>query len=306
MKILITGGAGYIGYSLVRNLVNSSLEIDQIIVYDSLTRNNFNFFTQEDFRKKPIQFIKGEILDSRRLQQALAGVDIVIHLAARVTTPYADADSHFFDQINHWGTANVVNAVEESDSVKHFVYLSSMSVYGSSDNEVDSEYEPHPESFYGISKYQGEQHVDRLKPIIKTHVFRAGNVYGYNPVMRIDAVFNRFMFEANFSGRININGDGSQKRAFIHVEKLASTLVQSIQKELPTGTYNLAEHNLSIQEIIAEIQTLYPNLETLFVSKNMRMRQIQAVNPAKIWNHLELKPKSISEELMEFKNAFAF
>jgi UDP-glucose 4-epimerase len=306
MKILITGGAGYVGYSLVKNLVNSSLEIDQIVIYDSLTRNNFNFFTQEDFRKKPIKFIKGEILDSRRLQQALAGVDIVIHLAARVTTPYADADSHFFDQINHWGTANVVNAVEESDSVKHFIYLSSMSVYGSTENEVDESYEPHPESFYGISKYQGEHHVDRLKPTIRTHVFRSGNVYGYNPVMRIDAVFNRFMFEANFSERININGDGSQKRAFIHVEKLASALIQAIEKELPTGTYNVAEHNLSVQEIIEEIQELYPELETIFVSKNMRMREIQAVNPAKIWSYLELPQKSISEELKEFKQAFAF
>ena len=89
---------------------------------------------------------------------------------------------------------------------------------------------PSPESFYGISKFHGEEHIARLDGQKKVHIIRAGNVYGYNPVMRIDAVFNRFMFEANFNGRININGDGSQVRAFIHVEKLASLLEQTFVK----------------------------------------------------------------------------
>ena len=306
MKILITGGAGYIGYSFVRQLVHSNQNIEKIVIYDNLTRNNFNFFTQEKFDGVKIEFVKGEILDSRRLQQAMNGVDTVVHLAARVTTPYADADSHFFDQINHWGTATLVNAIEESDSVKHLIYLSSMSVYGSTEEIVDESYEPHPESFYGISKYQGEQHVKRLESQIKTHIIRSGNVYGYNPVMRIDAVFNRFMFEANFNGKININGDGSQSRAFIHVDKLASALEQLLVKDVPTGIFNLVEHNLKLTEIIEAITEIYPELETLFISKNMRMRQIQAQTPAKIWEYLTLPEKSIQQELMEFKQAFAF
>jgi len=305
MKILITGGAGYIGYSLVERLMKSDLPIEQIKIYDSLTRNNFNFFIQHKFSDKPLEFIRGEILDSRRLQQALKGVDVVFHLAARVTTPYADADAHFFDQINNWGTANVVNAIEESD-VKHVIHLSSMSVYGSGNEVVDEESVPHPESFYGISKYHGEEHISRLEGQKKVHIIRSGNVYGYNPVMRIDAVFNRFMFEANFSGRININGDGSQSRAFIHVDKLAYVLEQLLGKEVPTGIYNLVEHNLTISEVISEIKELYPDLETLFVSKNMRMRQVKAKTPCKIWHYLPLPKKTIATELDEFKRAFAF
>ena len=307
MKILITGGAGYVGGSLVQQLLKSDLQIEQIKIYDSLARNNFNFFTQNKFEGKNIEFVKGELLDSRRLQQAVRGVDVVFHLAARVTTPYADADSHFFDQINHWGTANVANVVEETESVKHFIYLSSMSVYGSGPDLVNEETVPHPESFYGISKFQGEEHVRRLESKRRVHILRAGNVYGYNPVMRIDAVFNRFMFEANFNGRVNVNGDGSQTRAFIHVDKLAYTLEQLlVNQEVPTGVLNVVEHNLSIVEVIDHIRELYPEMETLFVSKNMRMRQVKAELPCKIWEFINLPQVSIEEELKAFKNAFAF
>jgi len=62
--------------------------------------------------EKKVRFIKGDILDSRQLRKALAGIDVVYHLAAKVTTPYANADSHFFEQVNHWGTAELVQAVK--------------------------------------------------------------------------------------------------------------------------------------------------------------------------------------------------
>lgn len=305
MKALLVGGAGYIGYSLTKQLLEGNNPISEIVVYDNLSRNNYGFFTKDKFINKPISFIKGELLDSRKLKKALQGTDIVIHLAAKVTTPYADSDSHFFDQINHWGTATLMNAVEESE-VKHVVYLSSMSVYGSSDNAVDESTEPSPESFYGISKYQAEEHVARLGNQMKVHILRSGNVYGYNPTMRIDAVFNRFMFEANFSERVSIHGDGEQSRTFIHVDKLASTIEQLFTKEVPVGTYNVVEHNMTVNDVIEHIKEFYPELETLYVSRNMRMRQIKAVLPCKIFDYIELPQQSIPEEIDYFKSTFAF
>jgi len=305
MKILITGGVGYIGYSLTKQLLQSKNDIDEIVIYDNLSRKNYAFFSTEKLNSKPIKFIDGEILDSKKLRDNLKGIDVVFHLAAKVTTPYADNESHFFDQVNHWGTSEVVNAVEESN-VKHFIHLSSISVYGSTEETVDEDYSPHPHSFYGISKYKAEEHVNRLSSKIKTHIIRSGNVYGYNPAIRIDAAINKFLFQANFTGRITINGNGTQTRAYIHLEKLSHLLSEIINTDMPTGTYNIVEHVFSINDVVFEIKELYPELEALFVNQNMKMRQIKVHTPCKILDYLKWNEKSFKEELIEFKEQFAF
>ena len=305
MKILLTGGAGYIGWSLVHQLVNAKTEIEEIIVYDSLVRKNFSFFFGESIQGIPIRFIKGDILDDRKLQQALRGVDVLIHLAAKVTTPFADSDSHAFDQVNHWGTAQVANAVENS-GVTHLIYLSSASVYGSTHDTVDEEYDPAPNTFYGISKLDGELHVSRLSDKLKVHIIRSGNVYGYNPVLRMDSVINAFMFEANYNGRISIVGNGAQRRSFIHVDKLCQTLTQLLETNIKAGTYNISEFNLSINEIVALVGELYPEMETIFMNQNMKGRNISIKTPCMLVENLPFTAKSIEDELKEFKAQFAF
>ncbi|MDX1407557.1 MAG: NAD(P)-dependent oxidoreductase, partial [Saprospiraceae bacterium] len=136
MKVLITGGAGYIGYSLVRQLLEDVDHLHSITIYDNLSRQNYSFFTEAQFDHKPITFIHGDILDGRSLERALDGIDCVVHLAAKVTTPFADHEAHQYDQINHWGSAQVARAIECSD-VRKVIYLSSISVYGSRPEPVD-------------------------------------------------------------------------------------------------------------------------------------------------------------------------
>ena len=306
MRVLITGGAGYIGYSLVRNLLAHPDGISEIIVYDNLSRANYGFFTAEKMTSIPIRFVRGELLDGRKLEKELKGIDVVYHLAAKVHTPYADRDAHFFDQINHWGTAQLVGAVENSPSIKHFIYLSSISIYGSTDQEVDEGYNPHPTSFYGISKLRGEEHVHRLRDKMKVHIIRSGNVYGYNPALRIDAVINKFMFAANFNGRITVNGGGTQMRSFIGLEKIAGNLGDLVRKDVPGGTYNAVEHNFSINEIVDHIQEIYPELEMLYINQNMRMREISIKVPCKLHSYVDIGKKGFLEELKEFKEHFSF
>src|SRR5262245_1850053 len=129
MKIFITGGAGYIGTELVNELAKNN-SVEQIIVFDNLSRGNYNFFFGANSGNRKIKFIQGDILDSRKIRKELKGIDVVYHLAAKVTTPFANIDSHFFEQINHWGTAELIYALEES-RVKKFIFTSSASVYGS-------------------------------------------------------------------------------------------------------------------------------------------------------------------------------
>ena len=95
MNILITGGAGYIGYSLIHQIL-SDFPKTRITVYDNLSRKNYALFLNGEINAQRVNFIEGEMLDSRKLKKALNSIDIVIHLAAKVTTPYADFDAHSF------------------------------------------------------------------------------------------------------------------------------------------------------------------------------------------------------------------
>ncbi len=305
MQVLITGGAGYIGYSLVKQLLEDVDEIHSITIYDNLSRKNYSFFTEAKFDHKPIKFIQGDILDGRALSAALEGIDCVVHLAAKVTTPFADHEAHFYDQINHWGTAQLVSAIEKSD-VKRVIYLSSMSVYGNHDEPLSEHTEPTPTSFYGISKLDGEKQLQTLRHSHELYIIRSGNVYGYNPAYRIDAVINRFMFDAHFHRRIQINGSGEQHRSFIHVSKIAAHLVGAVDGKYEPGLYNAVEHNLTVNEIAGYMRSLYPALETIHVSFNLNLRSVQTQLPVKLQELHPLETTNINEALRAFKSRFSF
>lgn len=305
MNILITGGAGYVGYSLVKYLLAHFNKVTSITIYDNLSRRNYSFFTEAKFDQKPIKLIHGDILDGRTLQQALGNIDVVVHLAAKVTTPFADAEAHSFDQVNHWGTAQLAYAVEKSN-VSKVIYLSSISIYGAHPEPVDESAIPNPHSFYGRSKLDGERQLKVLERNKEVFILRSGNVYGYNPAYRVDAVVNRFLFNANFTGKITINGSGDQHRSFIHVDKLAHTIVRVIAGDVPAGTYNVVEHIQTINEIAANIQTLYPRLDIIHANHNIRMKDVMTTLPCQIWSHISLPVRSFKEELIDFKSRFSF
>lgn len=305
MNVLITGGAGYIGYSLVRELLTGVEDINSIVIYDNLSRRNYSFFTEAKFDSKPVKLIHGDILDGRALQKALEGIDCVVHLAAKVTTPFADSDAHSFDQVNHWGTAQLAYAIEKS-SVSKIIYLSSISIYGDHPDPIDESTTPNPHSFYGRSKLDGERQLNVLNRDRKLYILRSGNVYGYNPTYRVDAVVNRFLFQANFLGKITINGSGAQHRSFIHVDKVAHVVSRIVAGDIPTGIYNLVEHIQTINEIAEVIKKLYPRLDLIYANHNIRMKDVLTATPCRIWSHILLPPKPFSEELLDFKTHFSF
>ncbi|GAA0894587.1 NAD-dependent epimerase/dehydratase family protein [Fulvivirga kasyanovii] len=306
MKILITGGAGYIGTELVSVLTQRD-DVEEIIVYDNLSRANYNLFLGHTFNNhKRVTFVKGELLDSRHLKKVLKGVDVVYHLAAKVTTPFANTDPHFYEQVNHWGTAELVYAVEESD-VKKFIFTSSTGVYGSSKSSVEEETVPNPKTFYGISKMRGEEHVGRLSDKVDAYIFRCGNVYGYNRSMRFDAVINKFVFEANFYKRITIHGDGRQHRSFIHIEHVAQALSHVLDGPLQPGVYNLVNRDLQVLDIVDTLKQMIPELEFIFVNQHLKLRELR-VQPNQVLNKALSMPEPLSlmEELKHFQSRFSF
>ncbi len=305
MNILITGGAGYIGTELTYELEKNPL-VKEIIIYDNLSRGNINLFIGQSKLSNKIKFIQGDILDTRLLKQTLKGIDVVYHLAAKVTTPFASQNAHFFEQINHWGTAEMVYAIEESN-VKQFIYTSSASVYGASHQDVDENTIPNPKTFYGLSKLRGEEHVNRLMAKnTEAYIIRCGNIYGYSKSMRFDSVINKFMFDSNFKKRISVEGDGEQYRSFIHIDKTANILSKLIFSDLDQGIYDLVEDNLSINHIADTLKSIYPELEMIFINQQLKMRELK-VKPNKKINALtDIPARTLLEVLQTFKKEFCF
>lgn len=306
MKVLITGGCGYVGYSLLQHLLPSN-SIDEIVLYDNLYRSNPNFFLgQKMINASKITLVQGDILDNFTLEKSIEKVDIVIHLAAKASTPFADSNSHEFDQVNNWGTSNVAMAIEKSKKVKKIIYLSSISVYGNTKGEiVDENSVTAPKSFYGISKLKGERHINRLSNKVDTYIFRAGNIFGYNPSMRVDAVVNKLMFDAQYKKKIEVHGSGEQKRAFSSVNCISKYLsMVCIKPILKPNLYNLVNFNLSINDVVSEIKSIYPEIELIFLDQHLEMRSITAKSIYQI-DYADCS-KEFKYNLLDIKNKFSF
>lgn len=297
MKVLITGGAGYIGTKLIYSLAEMD-NITEIVAYDNLSRPNMNLFLGQVKLPSKVKFIQGELLDSRKLNKILANIDVVYHLAAKVTTPFADHDPNFFEQVNHWGTAQLVDLVK-NHNVKKFIYLSTVSVYGHSEDEVTEKTVATPSSFYGISKLRGEHHVALLNGKIPFSIIRCGNVYGYGKSMRFDAVINKFMFNANFNRKVQIVGHGEQYRPFVHVDTVSKELENCINEELKSSISNLVSANYSVNEIGGVLKEIYPDLDLIYMNQDIPIRYLK-VKPTHLSEH------TLTSELLEFKNMFTF
>ena len=305
MNILITGGAGYLGTELV-DVLSELKDITRIYVYDNLSRGNYDLFFRKTKLQPRIEFVKGELLDTRKLSKYIDLADIVFHLAARVITPFSNENPHLYEQVNHWGTAELVYLVEKSN-VRHFVYVSSASVYGASDELVDSSVIPNPKTFYGISKLKGEDQVKRLfSKKVKTWIIRSGNIYGYNRSMRFDSVINKFIFEAHFNRKIRIFGTGDQARSFISIHRAADILGIIPFSDLSPGIYDMVDNDWTVNYIANELKEAYPELEFIYVNQHINLRQLKVMPDKKIGSISNLPVLPISEEIKRFQSAFAF
>jgi UDP-glucose 4-epimerase len=303
MKILLTGGAGYIGNELVYRL-SAEPGVEDILVYDNLCKGNYNLFT--GLRKVPgnnVRFVQADILDSRSLRSAMQGVDVVIHLAARVETPYADQNAHDFEQGNHWGTAEVVYAAEEA-GIGRFIYLSSQSVYGQ--GEITSSDHPRaPSSFYALSKMRGEEHVLRLMEKIPVQLVRCANVYGYSKNLRIETMVNQFIFDAHFANRVAVHGNPEHTMTHISVYRVVETLARMIKRDMESDVFNLSHRRMSTADLVDALREIYPRLETIYVDQHIPLHDLTMACDPRL-EALMPGDTTLVEDLVKFREMFTF
>lgn len=268
-KILITGGLGYVGYDLIKQLVSATDH--ELVIFDNLSKKNIGILLQKSLNNRNVKFVQGDILDNRKVNQIMEGIDSVIHLAAKVTTPFGQGDFQMFDYVNNWGTANVAQAALDN-GVKEVIYLSSLSVYGHSDELMTLTSSIEPKSEYSKSKYNGERQLQILDGKCKVVVVRSGNTYGFNPSIRLDTVVNNFVFNARYNQLLLINGSGQENRGFIEVKRLASQIgALVLSNKYNESTYVLCDHTKKVIEIVEILQAIYCETQYRHVNAERKM-----------------------------------
>jgi len=215
---LVTGGAGFLGSHVAAHCLADG---QSVVVLDDLSGGVKSNIPQG------AEFIQGSVEDDLIVRRLFGDYrfDYVYHLAAYA----AEGLSHFIRRYNYTnnliGTATVLNAALRAGTVKRFVFTSSIAVYGAGQLPMDEEMTPKPEDPYGISKYAAEldiQSAHRLFGLAYT-IFRPHNVYGerQNIGDRYRNVLGIFMNQVMRGAPLTIFGDGSQTRAFTHVDDVA-------------------------------------------------------------------------------------
>ncbi len=256
--ILVTGGTGYIGSRLIYDLATDPHFADYTIrVYDNLHRPNYNSLMDLPSEGR-YEFIEGDILDRINLERAMQGVDVVAHLAALVHTPLSFDNPEWTKQINHWGTASVVDA-SVSAGVSQLLYASSVSVYGPGGpfRETDA---CRPVGPYAMSKLKGEEEVRQGDwRGLKSAIVRLGTVFGNAPSMRFEAVANRLAYLAGVGRPLIIHGSGQQLRPLIHIADASAALRLCLSNSLAAGEIiNATTMSCRVDEIANTLQALRP------------------------------------------------
>ncbi|MGI5156866.1 NAD-dependent epimerase/dehydratase family protein [Microbispora sp. CA-102843] len=255
MKVLVTGGAGFIGANLCRRLAGLA-EVERITVLDDLSTGD-----ARNLADLPVELAEGSILDSGLLARLVTGATTVIHLAARPSVPRSLADPLASHAVNATGTLHVLEACRATRP--HVILASSSSVYGDSPAPYKHEDLPtRPLSPYGATKLATEAYALAYAASFALPVlpFRFFNVYG--PLQPAGhayaAVIPAFVSAALRGLPVPIHGDGAQARDFTYVGSVTEVLADAAVRRVTSGTpVNLAFGArislLSLKDALAEV-----------------------------------------------------
>jgi UDP-glucose 4-epimerase len=221
-----------------------------------------------------------------------------------VTTPFSDGDAHLFEQANHWGTAELVAAIEDS-GVARLVLVSSAAVYGYSDTPVDTRTPPNPKTYYAESKLRAERQCERLAQRLSLAIVRSANVYGFSDGMRFDAVVNRFMIAAHLREPMTVQGCGTQVRSFVHVDTAAAALAALAAPDAGDGLFDLVEETVSINAVTEAVRSVYPAAERLYIAQHIAPRHLRVSTERALNRRLGLPQAPMAAHLRDFADRLA-
>ena len=235
MRILVTGGAGFIGSHIVEHFQGKA----EVRVLDNL-RSGY----QENLDGFDVEFIEGSITDRQIVAKSVRGIDYIFHMGAMISVPESMEKPVECVEINTQGTLNVLQEAAEA-GVKKLCFSSSAANYG--DNPTVPKLEtmiPEPKSPYAVTKLDGEYYCDIFsnEGWLQTACMRYFNVFGprQDPGSQYAAAIPIFIHKALRNEPITIFGDGEQTRDFIYVKDIVAANVYLAKHEPHKGVYNVA------------------------------------------------------------------
>jgi UDP-glucose 4-epimerase len=237
-RILVTGGAGFIGSHLVDRLVGEGFEV---VVLDSLQRGRLENI-KSHVGKRNFRFVKGDIRDFRLVNKLARNVDGVLHQAALVNIPQSIDNPTLVNEVNVDGTLGLLKACVDC-GVKRFVYASSCAVYGEAENlPIREDSTLTPLSPYGVSKLAAESYVRVFCDVfgLETVCLRYFNVYGPRQANNdYSGVITQFMNRLVCGSSLRVFGDGEQTRDFVHVQDVVEANVLALSEQVAGEIFNI-------------------------------------------------------------------
>ena len=305
-RVLVVGGAGYIGSVLCRKLIARGYSVR---VLDAL------FYGDESLRElradRRFELVYGDSRDATVVAKAVRGVDAVIHLGEIVGDPACSLDEDITLEINFEATRMIAEAAKDQ-AVMRFTYASSCSVYGASDDLLTETSPLNPLSLYARAKIEAEHALfDLTDHAFRPLLLRLATVYGLSYRPRFDLVVNVLAAKAATDGVITING-GRQWRPFVHVSDVARLMADTLRMPMATvggHVFNVGSNaqNHTIREIGDLVQRCVPTAALhINESVNDADNRNYRVSFTKVERDLGFRPsRSVPDGIKEIVGAFA-
>ncbi|MTI80523.1 MAG: NAD-dependent epimerase/dehydratase family protein [Firmicutes bacterium] len=287
---LITGGCGFIGTSLIQDIISSNPNAN-IRILDNLSVGtvedlsevcSFNQIRHTQITESPCgcELIEGDIRDSQITEDVCKGIDVIVHLAANtgvapsVENPRQDCENNVI------GILNMLEGARQH-SVNKFIFASSGAPLGEQEPPIHEEKVPRPVSPYGASKLAGEAYCSAYYRTfgVKTVALRFGNVYGPRSKHK-SSVVAKFIKEALAGETLEIYGDGGQTRDFIYIKDLISAIMLSVQNDVGGEVFQIATYkettvNELTKQLIKNLKEYYPNLNVRVIYGENRLGDVR-------------------------------
>ena len=252
-RVLVTGGAGFIGSNLVEELVDRGKDV---VVLDDLYLGDEDNFSEV---KNDIEFVQGSVLDEEALDESMQGVDTVFHLAARSSSPMHKENPAEGARVNVEGFVRTVEAAKDEE-VEKVVYASTSSMYGSVEPPHSEDQNPVPSNLYTASKMSREKYAEAYSynNEMETTGLRFFSVFG--PHERAKGkyanVVTQFLWKMMDDEQPVIWGDGTQERDFVFVEDVVDALIKASKRrdELDGEVFNVGRGDpVTFNEVVENL-----------------------------------------------------
>jgi len=302
-RVLVTGGAGYVGAVLVPKLLEAGYQVKVIDLYI------YGQNVLEAVKNNPrLREIKGDIRDQELLKKEIPGTDAIIHLACISNDPSYELNPALAKSINYDAFLPLVS-IAKQNKVKRFIFASSSSVYGvKSEPEVTEELSLEPLTDYSKYKALCEEFVLKERSDDFTVlVLRPATVCGYSPRLRLDLTVNILTNHAINKGKITVFG-GEQKRPNIHIEDIAELYVRALaySKEKIAGKiFNVGYQNYKLKDIAGMVKKVIKRNDLTVEITESDDKRSYCISSEKIKRELGFVPRHTVEDAVEdLKRAF--